>query len=103
MQLCCRVRRHRGLQVTGDGNGDNAQKHGAQMVVNASRVLRHDRNGDCIGAGKSKAAVEAILHRALEKIRKHPELCARFRKAVEENRRALDRRWMSRPQMERIQ
>lgn len=32
-----------------------------------------------------------------------PDLCARFREAVEKNRRALDRRWMSRPIMERIQ
>lgn len=29
--------------------------------------------------GISKTAVKTILHRALEKIRKHPELCARFR------------------------
>ena len=53
--------------------------------------------------GLSRAAVRAILHRALEKIRRHPELCARFRQAVEENRQAIDRRWMSRPLVERIQ
>lgn len=53
--------------------------------------------------GISKAAVKTILHRALAKIRTHPGLCARFREAVEEKRRALDRRWMSRPASERIQ
>jgi DNA-binding NarL/FixJ family response regulator len=45
--------------------------------------------------GLSKAAVKTILHRAMAKIRARPELCARFRAAVEENRRALDARWMS--------
>ena len=53
--------------------------------------------------GLSKAAVKTILHRALAKIRAHPELCARFRAGVEEQRRALDERWMSRMASERIQ
>lgn len=42
--------------------------------------------------GLSKAAVKTILHRAMVKIRAHPELCARFRAAVQEQRRALDSR-----------
>lgn len=46
--------------------------------------------------GLTKAAVKTILHRALGKIRAHPQLCARLRAAVEEKRRALDARWMSR-------
>jgi predicted transcriptional regulator len=53
--------------------------------------------------GMSKAAVKTILHRALTKIRAHPQLCARFRDAVEEQRRALDARWMSNIVSERIQ
>lgn len=40
--------------------------------------------------GLPKATVRTILHRALAKIRAHPELCARFRAAVEDRRRAMD-------------
>ena len=53
--------------------------------------------------GLSKAAVKTILHRAIAKIRAHPELCARFRAVVEEKRRALDARWMSTMVSGRIQ
>lgn len=53
--------------------------------------------------GMSKAAVKTVLRRALAKIRSHPKLCARFRQAVEDKRRELDRRWMSRLLLERIQ
>ena len=53
--------------------------------------------------GLSKAAVKTILHRAIAKIRARPELCARFRATVEEKRRALDARWMSKMASGRIQ
>ena len=53
--------------------------------------------------GISKAAVKTILHRALAKIRAHPQLCAQLRDVVEEKRRAFDARWMSNMVSERIQ
>lgn len=53
--------------------------------------------------GISKAAVKTILHRALTKIRAHPQLCAQLRNVVEEKRRALDARWMSNMVSQRIQ
>ncbi len=42
--------------------------------------------------GISERAVRFILRRAIAKLRSHPQLCAGFRAAVEERRRALDAR-----------
>ena len=53
--------------------------------------------------GLSKVAVKTILHRALAKIRARPELCVRFRAAVEEQRRAMDAGWTPRMVSDRIQ
>lgn len=53
--------------------------------------------------GISKAAVKTILHRALAKIRAHPELYARFRAAVAAKRHALDERWISGTASKRLQ
>jgi hypothetical protein len=44
--------------------------------------------------GISRPAVKMILHHAMTKIRAHPRLCAQFRDAVREQRRALDAHWM---------
>jgi DNA-directed RNA polymerase specialized sigma24 family protein len=41
--------------------------------------------------GLSKAAVKMILVRALAKIRARPEMCQRFRAAVEDRRKFWDR------------
>ena len=42
--------------------------------------------------GISERAVRFILRSAIAKLRAHPQLCARFRTAVKERRRALDAR-----------
>lgn len=42
--------------------------------------------------GISERAVRFILRRAIDKLRSHPQLCAGFRAAVEQRRRALDAR-----------
>lgn len=42
--------------------------------------------------GISERAVRFILRSAISKLRTHPQLCARFRMAVRERRRALDAR-----------
>lgn len=42
--------------------------------------------------GMSEKTVHSVLRKAIAKLRRHPQLCADFRAAVRERRRALDAR-----------